>query len=209
MSTAFAPVLLQLFDDYGDVLAGGFVYTYAAGGLTPLVTYQDLGGGVENENPVELDAAGRAQIRLTIGTAYKFIVKNASGQTISTHDNIVVGDASASASTSLYVEMTYCETPGAQGFMGGEVMKVAATFPVNFSGAGGAVITNPGSTFLISIKKNGVEVGTASISTAGVFTFATTGGSTVSVISGDVLSFYGPSSVGTAANFMMTLVGAL
>ena len=54
-----------------------------------------------------------------------------------------------------------------------------------------------------------LQVGTITIDTSGVFTFATTGGATVSFISGDTIDFYAPDSVGTAANFKITLVGSL
>ena len=67
MATSLAPILTQLFDDYGEVLAGGFIYTYEAGTDTPLATYTDLAGAVPNANPVELDASGRATVRVTDG----------------------------------------------------------------------------------------------------------------------------------------------
>ena len=209
MATAFPPDLLQLFDDYGDVLALGKVYSYEAGSETPLATYTDLAGATPNANPVELDAAGRATIRCTIGTAYKFIVKDESGSTIWTRDNVTVGDAAAAASTQYEVLLTYCETPGAQGWMGGVEFKRSVTFPVDFDGSGGSVVTSPGSSYVIGVKKNGSACGTITIATDGVFTFASTGGSTVSFISGDTMDFYGPDSVGTAANFKITLVGSL
>lgn len=53
---------LQLFGDDGNPLSGGKVYTYEAGTLTPLATYADAEQSAANENPVELDAAGRASI---------------------------------------------------------------------------------------------------------------------------------------------------
>lgn len=209
MATSHAPVLLQLFDDYGDVLALGLVYTYAAGTDTPLVTYQDLGGVVLNENPVELDASGRATIRVTNGVAYKFIVKDADGNTIKTDDNVIVGEVESEVDDQYEVSLTYTATPAAQGWMGGHVFTRSVDFDVDFDGARGEVITDPGAEFVISIKKNGVEVGTATIGTDGVYAFETTGGATVSFISGDSIDFYGPDTIGTAANFKMTLVGTL
>jgi hypothetical protein len=49
----------QWFDSAGDPLAGGCLFTYSAGTLTPLATYTDSTGLVTNTNPVILDAAGR------------------------------------------------------------------------------------------------------------------------------------------------------
>lgn len=53
---------MQFFDDNGDPLAGGKVYTYEAGTDTPIVTYTTEAATTPNANPVILDAAGRAQI---------------------------------------------------------------------------------------------------------------------------------------------------
>lgn len=61
----------------GAPLAGGKVYTYAAGTLNLLATYTDQAGGSSNTNPVILDANGRANIWLG-STSYRFIVKDAS-----------------------------------------------------------------------------------------------------------------------------------
>lgn len=209
MTTSFSPVLLQLFDDRGDLLAGGKVYTYEAGTSTPLATYQDLGGLVANTNPVVLNSAGRANIRLTNAVQYKIILKDADGNTIATQDNVVVGVDPAATTTIYEVLVNYAETPGAQGWMGGEHFKRPVSFPVDFDGSGGSVITNPGSDYVISVQKNSVEVGTITFDTSGTPTFETTGGATVSFIDGDKLDFYGPDSVGTAANFKITLVGEL
>ena len=68
-------------------LAGGLLYTYAAGTLTPQATYTDAGGLSANTNPVVLDSAGRADVFL--GTsAYRMILKSALGTTIWDEDNI-------------------------------------------------------------------------------------------------------------------------
>ena len=48
----------------GAGLAGGKVYTYAAGTLTPKATYIDATSGTANTNPVILDASGSANIWL-------------------------------------------------------------------------------------------------------------------------------------------------
>jgi hypothetical protein len=208
VTTSLAPILTQLFDDYGEVLAGGFIYTYEAGTVTPLVTYTDLAGAVPNANPVELDASGRATVRVTDGVAYKFIVKDSDGATIETIDNIIVGESASTSDNVYLVHLTYCETPGAQAFLGGSSITHACTFPIDFDGASGSVQTNPSSEYIITVKKNGVECGTISIATTGVFTFETTGGATVSCVYGDDITFHAPDS-GTAADILATLVGEL
>lgn len=208
MATSLAPILTQLFDDYGEVLAGGFIYTYEAGTDTPLVTYQDLAGATPNANPVELDAAGRATVRVTDGVAYKFIVKDSDLNTVETIDNIVVGEAPGTSDNVYLIKATFCGTPAAQQFIGGDAVTHSFTLPVDFDGANASVQTNPGSTYTITVKKNGIEVGSVAFSTAGVATFTTSGGGTVSCVYGDEITFHAPAS-GSIADILITLVGEL
>lgn len=65
----------QFFDANGVPLAGGKLYTYVAGTSTPLATYTDISGTIQNSNPVILDSGGFATIWLGNG-AYKIIVKD-------------------------------------------------------------------------------------------------------------------------------------
>lgn len=69
----------QFFDNSGQVLTGGKLYTYLAGTTTPATTYTTNAGNVNNTNPIILDAAGRVpssgQIWLTAGVNYKFVLK--------------------------------------------------------------------------------------------------------------------------------------
>ncbi len=80
----------QFFDNNGDPLDGGLLYIYAAGTTTPATTFTDYTGGTNNTNPVVMDSAGRtpAQIWLTAGSSYKFLLKTSAGVTIKTDDNI-------------------------------------------------------------------------------------------------------------------------
>lgn len=208
MATLYPQPLLQLFDDYGDVLNGGKVYSYEGGTTTPLVTYQDRDGATPNANPVILNAAGRATIRITEGVSYKFVVKDADDNTIQTLDHIVEGEAEEDTEFQYLVPVTYCGNPGAQAYLGGCTITTACTFPVNFDGSAGDVQTNPAATYTITVKKNGVECGTVVISTAGVFSFTTTGGAAVSCVFGDAITFHAPDT-GTAADIQFTLVADL
>lgn len=80
----------QFFDDNGVPLAGGKIYTYAAGTTTPQTTYTSYDGTVPNANPIILDAAGRtpAQIWATEGLLYKYVVATSADVVIRTWDNI-------------------------------------------------------------------------------------------------------------------------
>lgn len=93
---------VQFFDQNGVPLAGGKLYTYAAGTTTPQATYTDSTAGTSNANPIILDAAGRASI--WIGPlAYKFVLYNALGTLQWTQDNV--------ADTALYF-VNYVKTAG-------------------------------------------------------------------------------------------------
>lgn len=86
----FAGVGAQFFDDNGDPLSGGKIYTYAAGTTTPKATYTTYTGVTPNANPIILDAAGRTpdEVWLNYGDAYKFILKDSADTTVGTYDNI-------------------------------------------------------------------------------------------------------------------------
>ena len=93
MAYSFIGGKFREVDANGLPLAGGLLYTYAAGTLTPLATFTDAGGLSSNTNPVVLDSAGRADVFL--GTAaYRMILKTALGVTIWDEDNIVAAQAS-------------------------------------------------------------------------------------------------------------------
>ena len=85
-------VAAQFFDNSGNVLSGGKIYTYAAGTTTPQATYTSAGGTTAHSNPIILDAAGRVpsgEIWLTDGSQYKFLIKTSADVQIGSYDNIV------------------------------------------------------------------------------------------------------------------------
>lgn len=100
----------QFFDDSGDILAAGRIYTYEAGGSTPAATYADSSGNTSNGVYVQLDSAGRpsAEIWLLTTQNYKFTVKKfvSSGvySDIRTYDNIP-GATPASAINQLVADL--------------------------------------------------------------------------------------------------------
>ena len=89
-ATGLVLPIQQFFDNDGHPLAGGKVWTYAAGGSTPQPTYynSDLAGGHANTNPITLDSAGRAVIYCTPTPALKVILKDANGVTLWTQDAV-------------------------------------------------------------------------------------------------------------------------
>lgn len=88
----FAGVGAQFFDNSGNVLTGGKIYSYSAGTTTPLATYTTFAGNIPHSNPIILDASGRVpsggEIWLTDNVAYKFVLQTSDAVTIATYDNI-------------------------------------------------------------------------------------------------------------------------
>lgn len=84
-------VAAQFFDNNGNPLTGGKLYTYAAGTTTPAVTYTSSAGNVAHTNPIILDSAGRipgGEVWLDGATQYKFVLKTSADVLIATYDNI-------------------------------------------------------------------------------------------------------------------------
>jgi hypothetical protein len=87
----FGGVGAQFFDNNGNPLSGGKIYTYEAGTTTPLASYTSSSGNTAHTNPIVLNAAGRVpsggeiwvQLRL-----YKFVLETNTGVLIATYDNV-------------------------------------------------------------------------------------------------------------------------
>jgi len=92
MAVLSVPPVLQFFDDSGNPLAGGKIFTYAAGTTTPLATYTDASGSTPATNPIILDAGGYPPASngnsIWISGSYKFVVQSADGSFTKTTDNV-------------------------------------------------------------------------------------------------------------------------
>ena len=87
MATLTPVIKAQFFDNNGDPLVGGKLYTYSAGTTTPLATYTSSTGDTANTNPIILNARGEASV--WIGSAqYKFVLKTSTDVEIWSVDNI-------------------------------------------------------------------------------------------------------------------------
>ena len=89
--SAFGGVGWQFFDNNGVPLAGGLIYTYAAGTTTPQATYTTSAGNIAHTNPIVLNSAGRVpggELWLVMGSNYKFVLQTSAAVTIATYDNI-------------------------------------------------------------------------------------------------------------------------
>jgi hypothetical protein len=87
----FGGVGAQFFDNNGNPLSGGKIYTYQAGTTTPLASYTSSTGVTAHTNPIVLDSGGRVpsggeiwnQLQL-----YKFVLETSTGVLIATYDNV-------------------------------------------------------------------------------------------------------------------------
>lgn len=83
------PIRQRFFDANGLPLAGGNLFSYAAGTATPQVTYSNS-TGTTNTNPIVLDASGYCDLWLNPALTYKFVLKDSSGNTLWTEDNVTL-----------------------------------------------------------------------------------------------------------------------
>lgn len=83
----------QFCDANGNPLAGGKLYSYAAGTTTPIFTATDYTGTQNNTNPIILGSDGRVgQVWLGNGLNYKFVLKTAADVLVATWDNCPTGN---------------------------------------------------------------------------------------------------------------------
>lgn len=147
--TAFIspPPRLQFFTNAGVPMAGGFLYTYAAGTTTPLVTYTDSSGTIANTNPIILDSRGEASIWLG-GVGYKFKLATPANVDVWTQDNIAPGSSA---------NMTY--TPAGTGAVTTTVQaKLRESVSVKDFGATGNGSTDDTAAFTAALATGANEI---------------------------------------------------
>jgi hypothetical protein len=171
MNVALCPVGRQQFLDANGVpLAGGFLYSYAAGTTTPLATYLDGLGAAANTNPVVLDPGGFASIWLSSAT-YKIVVTDLNGVQQWSQDNISAVSQLELTGNSTFASLTVTgsETIGGNTTVDGTL--TAATLAITGSAAiTGAV--NVGTTInavTAAISGNETVGGTLGVTGMGTF----------------------------------------
>jgi len=130
MANLSPPPKLQFFDANGVPLAGGKLYSYAAGTTTPLATYTSAGETAFNTNPVILNARGEAEVWLG-APLYKFKLTTAADVEIWTVDNInsLAGLSAAIVASETAIKAYYAASDGSSkvGFIQAGVSAVART----------------------------------------------------------------------------------
>jgi hypothetical protein len=141
MSVTLSPLAgagWQFFDNNGVPLAGGLLYTYAAGSSTLLESYTTISGTIAHSNPIVLNSAGRvpSEIWLTTGYGYKFVLQTAENVQIATWDNIPSNAPSpfANDASAISYEQGYLVTAGA--FIVGESYLITFLGTTNFVSIG-------------------------------------------------------------------------
>ena len=169
----------QFIDAAGIPLAGGFLYTYAAGSTTPQATYTDSTSATANSNPIVLDSRGEANIWLSSST-YKFKLTDANGTEIWTVDNIAAPSTALSPVFDSNVTIS-TESPG-------------PALLITQTGAGAAIRVqdsgDPDSSPFVVDNAGSVGIGTAAPSNAldvagGAIQISTSGGTSRTVMSAD------------------------
>lgn len=92
MSAGLYPAF-QFFDNNGEPLNGGLVYTYEPGTTTPKASYQDAALTTPQANPIVLSAFGRPPAPIWLNGETKVVVKTAAEVTLDTVDNVNAGIA--------------------------------------------------------------------------------------------------------------------
>lgn len=90
MTARLIDQLFRVVDTNGVPLSGALLYVYEAGTSTPLNTYSDTGLTTPNANPIVSDSAGYFGEVFVGADDYKWILKDANGNTLETADNIEI-----------------------------------------------------------------------------------------------------------------------
>ena len=115
---AYAPLTKipqQFFDNLGNPLVSGTLYAYLAGTSTPTNMFSDNAGTVAGTSVV-LDSRGEPTtfklIWLNTAVIYKFVLKDSTGTTIWTIDNISGDDGTGNTASSVFDQQTITATAG-------------------------------------------------------------------------------------------------
>jgi hypothetical protein len=194
---AYAPLTKipqQFFDNLGNPLVSGTLYAYLAGTSTPTNMFSDNAGTVAGTSVV-LDSRGEPTtfklIWLNTAVIYKFVLKDSTGTTIWTIDNISGDDGTGNTASSVFDQQTLTATAG------------QTLFTLGYSYVTG--------TNAMAVYKNGARLITGTDFTETSSTSVTL---TMAAIAGDEYTFIGGQDVsssfsGTNVSFIQAGTGAV
>jgi hypothetical protein len=135
----------QFFDNNGNPLTGGKLYTYSAGTTTPLAAYTTNSGAIAHTNPIILDSAGRVpsggEIWLTLGFGYKFVLTTSADVVIATYDNIPSSAQPPAANDADSIQYEQGYTVIAGGFTVGQTYRILTVGNTDFTLIGASANT--------------------------------------------------------------------
>ena len=164
----FYPKFVGL-DDNGDPLASGKLYTYESGAsTTPLATYTDAAAGTENANPTILNSRGEANVWLSGGKLYRFVLKTSADVTIWTVDGIGGGATALAVRDGTYTKLS----------------SVSGTDTITATGPADMSAYATGQTFSFIVANTNTGAATLNISSIGAKAITKTGA--VALSAGDL-----------------------
>lgn len=205
-STISAQASDQSYNDSGS----GFVTAGFA--VNDRVKVAGFATGANNISPATITALTAA--KMTIGGAEgAAIVDEAAGASVTITKWITrrttaqqIGDLGI-ANVPYFVPLGFGDSPGASQKLLIHTFPIAVDFADDWASSVSYVGTNPGAAWSADVQKNEVSIGSISVTTGGVVTFATTGGATSFAI-GDRLEIIAPGTAdGTIADCAFTLYG--
>ena len=186
MAVTLSPLIKQQFNQGGIPLAGGKLFTYAAGTTTKLATYSNP-NGTPNTNPIILDANGQADVWLASGVHYKMVLAPSNDADPPTNqywsvDGVVnisgsalpivnISDfTGADATAQLNSAVAYLAGVG-----GGSILVPAGTFSISAT-----VVVNSSNIAIIGAGSGSShDVGTSSATSATIFNWTGVAGGTM------------------------------
>lgn len=197
------------------VFVSGFVFQATGATATRLLTLPDSVNGVDADRTIIIYNSGAYDLNVEAGSSPANTVLIPAGTSAMLHvggDTLLVlltkGAVGANGDeVSMGIFIPGVPDVGAEIFR--HVFPRAVSFAANFSGSRGSVGTNPTSSAVFDIQKGGGSVGTITVSTGGVFTYASSGGTPVSFSAGDIITLIAPSPQdATMADIGITLFGS-
>jgi hypothetical protein len=198
-------------NSYNDSASGFLTAGFAVGDRVRVTGF--TAGAVANNILVGVVTAVTAA-KLTIGgTDGNVIVDAAAGSSITirkwTSRRALLSDIGigGGGTRSYDIRFGFASAPTASQVIDTPMIGRALTLPANMTGSIGRVGTNPTASFVMTLQDDGVTIGTITVSTSGVFTFATTSGTLKLITVPTTLTLVAPASVdATIANMSMTLL---